>query len=116
MNITAIIILVFAIGVAVFAFFIPTIVKRFQKRDAERFYDSLNIGDVFIDPYYANDPFSAQYRVIEIIAKKNNYILYEIKWMDSTTRSECSNYTPRKESRSVEMFLHLVQDFYKQQN
>lgn len=116
MNILGIIILVFAAGVAVFTFFIPTIVKRSQKRDAERFYDSLNIGDVFIDPYYANDPFSAQYRVIEIIAKKNNYILYEIKWMDSTTRSECSNYTPRKESRSVEMFSHLVRDFYKQQN
>lgn len=104
------------IGLVICAFllFMPTIVKKEQARRLKRFYDGLHIGDRFLDPYYADDPFSGQWRVLEVIAKKNNYVLYEIKWLDSATYVECSNYTPRKESASAQRFLYLVQDFYKQ--
>ena len=52
--------------------FIPYIVKRGKQKELQRFYDNIKIGDEFIDPYYSDDPFSAQRRVLEVIAKKNN--------------------------------------------
>lgn len=114
METLAVIFIIFVLCLGIFSLFIPMRVKRGRERETKQFYETLNIGDVFIDPYYSNDPFSAQYRVIEVVAKKNDYVLYEIKWLDSATDVECKNYTPRKESTSAEKFLYLVQDFYKQ--
>lgn len=111
---TAIICIIIGLAIGVFLLFIPTIVKKEQARQLKRFYGGLRIGDTFVDPYYSDDPFSGQYRVIEVTAKKNNYVLYEIKWLDSATDIECENYTPRKESTSAQRFLYLVKDFYKQ--
>ena len=93
--------------------FIPYIVKRGKQKELQRFYDSINVGDGFMDPYYSNDPFSAQRRVLEVIAKKNNYILYEINWYDKKTNLKVDNYVPRRESMSVERFMRLTDDYIK---
>lgn len=93
--------------------FIPYIVKRGKQKELQRFYDSINVGDGFMDPYYADDPFSAQRRVLEVIAKKNDYILYEINWYDKKTNLKVDNYVPRRESASVERFMRLTDDYIK---
>lgn len=93
--------------------FIPKIIEKQRNKETQRFYDSINVGDGFEDPYYSDDPFSAQYRVLEVIAKKDNYILYEINWYDVKTNLKAKGYTPRKESCSVERFFYLVKDYRK---
>lgn len=95
--------------------FIPYIVKRGKQKELQRFYDSINVGDRFMDPYYSDDPFSAQRRVLEVIAKKNAYILYEINWYDKATNEKISvtKYVPRRESTPVERFMRLTDDYIK---
>lgn len=95
--------------------FIPYIVKRGKQKELQRFYDSIKVGDEFMDPYYSNDPFSAQCRVLEVIAKKNNYILYEINWYDKATNEKVSltKYVPRRESVTVERFMRMTDDYIK---
>jgi hypothetical protein len=95
--------------------FIPYIVKRGKQREIQRFYDSIKVGDGFMDPYYSNDPFSAQWRVLEVVAKKNDYILYEINWYDKATNEKVSvtKYVPRRESMPVERFMRLTDDYTK---
>ena len=93
--------------------FIPYIVKRGKQKELQRFYDSINVGDGFMDPYYSDDPFSAQWRVLEVVAKKNNYILYEINWYDKKTNLKVDNYVPRRESVTVERFMRLTDDYTK---
>lgn len=95
--------------------FIPYIVKRGKQKELQRFYDGINVGDGFMDPYYSNDPFSAQCRVLEVIAKKNNYILYEVNWYDKTTNEKISvtKYVPRRESVTVERFMRMTDDYIK---
>lgn len=93
--------------------FIPYIAKRSKQREIRRFYDSIKVGDGFMDPYYSNDPFSAQWRVLEVVAKKNDYILYEINWYDKKTNLKADNYVPRRESLSVERFMRLTDDYIK---
>ena len=95
--------------------FIPYIVKRGKQKELQRFYDSINVGDEFMDPYYSNDPFSAQCRVLEVIAKKNNYILYEVNWYDKATNEKVSvtKYVPRRESVTVERFMRMTDDYIK---
>lgn len=93
--------------------FIPYIVKRGKQKELQRFYDSINVGDGFMDPSYSEDPFSAQRRVLEVIAKKNNYILYEINWYDKKTNLKVDNYVPRRESVTVERFMRLTDDYIK---
>ena len=95
--------------------FIPYIVKRSKQREIRRFYDSIKVGDGFMDPYYSNDPFSSQCRVLEVIAKKDDYILYEINWYDKATNEKISvtKYVPRRESLSVERFMRLTEDYTK---
>ena len=95
--------------------FIPYIAKRGKQKEIQRFYDNIKIGDEFIDPYYADDPFSAQRRVLEVIAKKNDYILYEINWYDKSTNEKVSvtKYTPRRESVTVERFMRMTDDYIK---
>ena len=93
--------------------FIPHIVKRGKQKELQRFYDSINEGDGFIDPCYSDDPFSAQRRVLEVIAKKDDYILYEINWYDKKTNLKVDNYVPRRESLPVERFMRLTEDYIK---
>ena len=93
--------------------FIPYIVKRGKQKELQRFYDSINEGDGFIDPCYSDDPFSAQRRVLEVIAKKDDYILYEINWYDKKTNLKVDNYVPRRESLPVERFMRLTEDYIK---
>jgi hypothetical protein len=95
--------------------FIPYIVKRGKQKELQRFYDGINVGDGFMDPYYSNDPFSAQCRVLEVIAKKNNYILYEVNWYDKATNEKISvtKYVPRRESVTVERFMRMTDDYIK---
>lgn len=95
--------------------FIPYIVKRGKQKELRRFYNSIKVGDGFMDPYYADDPFSAQCRVLEVIAKKNDYILYEINWYDKATNEKVSvtKYAPRRESLSVERFMRLTDTYTK---
>ena len=93
--------------------FIPYIVKRGKQKELQRFYDGINVGDGFMDPYYSNDPFSAQCRVLEVIAKKNNYILYEVNWYDKKTNLKVDNYVPRRESVTVERFMRMTDDYIK---
>lgn len=93
--------------------FIPYIAKRSKQREIQRFYDSIKVGDGFMDPYYSNDPFSAQWRVLEVVAKKNDYILYEINWYDKKTNLKVDNYVPRRESLPVERFMRLTDDYIK---
>lgn len=93
--------------------FIPYIVKRGKQKELQRFYDGINEGDGFMDPYYSNDPFSAQCRVLEVIAKKDDYILYEINWYDKKTNLKVDNYVPRRESLPVERFMRLTEDYIK---
>lgn len=95
--------------------FIPYIVKRGKQKELQRFYDSINVGDEFMDPYYSNDPFSSQWRVLEVVAKKNNYILYEINWYDKATNEKVSvtKYVPRRESVTVERFMRMTDDYIK---
>lgn len=95
--------------------FIPYIARRSKQREIQRFYDSLKVGDGFMDPYYSNDPFSAQCRVLEVIAKKNNYILYEVNWYDKATNEKISvtKYVPRRESVTVERFMRMTDDYIK---
>lgn len=93
--------------------FIPYIVKRGKQKELQRFYDSINEGDGFIDPCYSDDPFSAQRRVLEVIAKKDDYILYEINWYDKKTNLKVDNYVPRRESLPVERFMRLTDDYIK---
>lgn len=95
--------------------FIPYIVKRGKQKELQRFYDSINVGDGFMDPYYSNDPFSTQCRVLEVIAKKNNYILYEVNWYDKATNEKVSvtKYVPRRESVTVERFMRMTDDYIK---
>jgi hypothetical protein len=92
---------------------IPYIVKRGKQKELQRFYDSINVGDGFMDPYYSDDPFSAQRRVLEVIAKKNNYILYEINWYDKKTNLKVDNSVPRRESVTVERFMRMTADYIK---
>lgn len=93
--------------------FIPYIVKRGKQKELQCFYDSINVGDGFMDPYYSDNPFSVQRRVLEVIAKKNDYILYEINWYDKKTNLKVDNYVPRRESMSVERFMRLTEDYIK---
>ena len=93
--------------------FISYIVKRGKQKELQRFYDSINEGDGFIDPCYSDDPFSAQRRVLEVIAKKDDYILYEINWYDKKTNLKVDNYVPRRESMSIERFMRLTDDYTK---
>lgn len=95
--------------------FIPYIAKRSKQKELRRFYDSIKVGDGFMDPYYSNDPFSAQCRVLEVIAKKNDYILYEINWYDKATNEKISvtKYVPRRESVTVERFMRLTDDYIR---
>lgn len=93
--------------------FIPYIIKRGKQKELQRFYDSINEGDGFIDPCYSDDPFSAQRRVLEVIAKKDDYILYEINWYDKKTNLKVDNYVPRRESLPVERFMRLTDDYIK---
>lgn len=95
--------------------FIPYITKRIKQKEIQRFYDNIKVGDEFIDPYYSDDPFSAQRRVLEVIAKKNDYILYEINWYDKSTNEKISvtKYVPRRESLTIERFMRLTEDYIK---
>jgi hypothetical protein len=56
-----------------------------DKRQINNYYNSINKGDAFVDPYYANDPFSSSYRIIKVIDKQDYYIQYESLWVDSKT-------------------------------
>lgn len=93
--------------------FMPLITERRDKCRLQMFYDSIKIGDGFKDPFYSNDPFSTNHRVLEVIDKKDNYILYEINWYDSKTNLKCKNYTTRRESMSADRFFNLVEDYEK---
>lgn len=95
--------------------FIPYIARRSKQREIQRFYDSLKVGDGFMDPYYSNDPFSSQWRVLEVVAKKNDYILYEINWYDKATNEKVSvtKYVPRRESVTAERFMRLTETYTK---
>lgn len=95
--------------------FIPYIARRSKQREIQRFYDSLKVGDGFMDPCYSNDPFSSQWRVLEVVAKKNDYILYEINWYDKATNEKVSvtKYIPRRESVTAERFMRLTETYTK---
>lgn len=112
-GIVAIVAMVILIVLIIGCMFIPIITKEYDKRKIQQFYDSINIGDGFEDPFYSNDPFSANHRVLEVIAKQDNYILYEINWYDSKTNLKCKNYTPRRDSTTVDRFYSLVNDYKK---
>lgn len=89
----------------------PIIMHYKLKRDIKAFYDSIDIGDGFEDPYYANDPFSKDKRVIEVIGKQDNYILYEVNWYDRLTNLKSKNYKPHTESMSVDRFFILTENY-----
>lgn len=56
-----------------------------DKRQMQKYYDSINKGDAFVDPYYANDPFSSSYRIIRVVDKQDYYIQYESLWVNAKT-------------------------------
>ena len=84
-----------------------------DKRKVKKFYDSIEVGDAWRDPFYSNDPFSKEHRVLQVVAKKNDYVLYDILWYDSKTNIRSTNFLPRQESLPIAAFYNRVKDYTK---
>ena len=99
---------------------IPAVVGGFvflcdyhEKQKIKKFYDSIQVGDAWTDPFYSNDPFSKEHRVLCVVAKKNDYVQYDILWYDTKTNLRASNYKKRTESLPVKSFYNTVKDYNK---
>jgi hypothetical protein len=95
------------VGVCVF------LINYHEKRKIKKFYDSIQIGDAWADPFYSNDPFSKENRVLCVVAKKNDYVLYEVMWYDAETNLRVENYKKRTESLPIKSFYNTVKDYNK---
>ena len=99
---------------------IPVVVGGFvflcdyhEKQTIKKFYDSIQVGDAWADPFYSNDPFSKENRVLCVVAKKNDYILYDILWYNAATNLRVENYKQRTESLPIKSFYNIVKDYSK---
>ena len=89
-------------------------IYAFRKRcEINRYYESLQVGDNFIDPFYSNDPFSSSYRMLNIIDKQDNYILYVVNWYDAKTHKLVNDNNITKHSTTVEKFKYLTEGYRK---
>ena len=84
-----------------------------EKQKIKKFYDSIQVGDAWLDPFYSNDPFSKENRVLSVVAKKNDYVLYEVLWYDNETNLKIENYRQRTESKPIKSFYYTVKDYNK---
>lgn len=84
-----------------------------EKQTIKKFYDSIQVGDAWLDPFYSNDPFSKENRVLSVVAKKNDYVLYEVLWYDAETNLRIENYKQRTESKPIKSFYYTVKDYNK---
>lgn len=91
----------------------PKIYAYRKQRELNKYYESLNIGDNFIDPFYSNDPFSSSYRMLNILNKQDNYILYAVKWYDAKTHRLVDDNNITKHSTTVEKFKYLTEGYRK---
>lgn len=105
-------ILTIAIGVSLAIGFLLFTNYR-GKQKVKKFYDSIEIGDAWKDPFYSNEPFSKEHRVLQVLAKANNYVLYDVLWYDSNTHHRVTNFAPRQESCPIESFYNMVKDYTK---
>ena len=84
-----------------------------KNKKIKKFYDSIQVGDAWVDPFYSNDPFSKEHRVLCVVAKKNDYVQYDILWYDTKTNLKVSNYKQRTESLPIKSFYNTVKDYNK---
>ena len=84
-----------------------------EKQTIKKFYDSIQVGDAWSDPFYSNDPFSKETRVLCVVAKKNDYVLYEVLWCDNETNLRVENYRQRTESLPIKSFYNTVKSYNK---
>ena len=84
-----------------------------EKQTIKKFYDSIQVGDAWSDPFYSNDPFSKENRVLCVVAKKNDYVLYEVLWYDTKTNLRVENYKKRTESLPIKSFYNIVKNYNK---
>ena len=84
-----------------------------DKQKVKKFYDFIEVGDAWKDPFYSNDPFSREHRVIQVVAKKNDYVLYDILWFDSKTNLRSTTFKPHQESLPIAVFYKKVKNYTK---
>ena len=82
-----------------------------DKRQMQKYYNSINKGDAFVDPYYANDPFSSSYRIIQVLDKQDYYIQYENLWVNAKTHEVIKSGNVYSES--IQRFKYIISG-YKQ--
>lgn len=104
---------IFAIGM-IFTFIV--IVATFccidliEKMREKRFYRKLQVGDLFADPYYYDNPFQQEVKMLKIMDKKNDYILYEILWYDRDKKTYI-NRDSQFGSRKFHLFYIDFKDY-----
>ena len=84
-----------------------------EKQKIKTFYDSIQVGDAWADPFYYNDPFSKEHRVICVVDKKNDYVQYDVLWYDTKTNLRAENYKQRTESLPIKSFYNTVKGYNK---
>ena len=84
-----------------------------ENQKIKKFYDSIQVGDAWADPFYYNDPFSKEHRVLCVVAKKNDYVQYDVLWYNTKTNIRAENYSQRTESLPIKSFYNTVKDYNK---
>lgn len=82
---------------------IPFIATHYQEKRIQKFYDSVEVGDVFVDPIEEDNPFefvSTQYVINE---KKDGYVLYTIDYVERRTNTKYASSGSQR-SKNMESF------------
>ena len=95
--------LIVMVSLLVFMLSIPFIATHYQEKRVQKFYDSVNVGDVFVNPEDEDNPFenvSTRYVVNE---KKDGYILYTIDYVERRTNTKYASSGSQR-SKNMESF------------
>ena len=93
---------------------IPSLVEWEMKRKEQKFYDSIKVGDKFYDPFYMDNPFEEDLRVVEVIAKKDGYVQYTVLWEDKQTACKSTKmHYEETRAQAAKSFYYEYKKYYR---
>ena len=82
---------------------VPFIATHYSEKRVQKFYDSVNVGDVFVNPEDEDNPFENVSTRYVINEKKDGYILYTIDYVERSTNKKY-NSSGSQRSKNKESF------------